>query len=69
MGFRNVFGIAFHHITGLPYITDNGPDTGDGLNILYKGKILWLAYSVLGYDEPIINKTEYKKYNFKPKII
>ncbi len=38
IGHRNVFGIAFHPITGLPYISENGPKTTDELNILYKGK-------------------------------
>ncbi|MEM3092591.1 MAG: PQQ-dependent sugar dehydrogenase, partial [Candidatus Nitrosocaldus sp.] len=37
IGHRNVFGIAFHPITGKAYISENGPETGDELNILYPG--------------------------------
>ncbi|MDW8275725.1 MAG: PQQ-dependent sugar dehydrogenase [Candidatus Nitrosocaldus sp.] len=37
LGHRNVFGIAFHPITGRAYVLDNGPETGDKLSILYPG--------------------------------
>ncbi|MEM3009582.1 MAG: PQQ-dependent sugar dehydrogenase [Candidatus Nitrosocaldaceae archaeon] len=37
-GHRNVFGIAFHPITSKPYISENGPDNNDELNILEAGK-------------------------------
>ncbi|MGH9879777.1 MAG: PQQ-dependent sugar dehydrogenase, partial [Nitrososphaerales archaeon] len=38
MGHRNVFGIGFHPVTGVPYITENGPESKDEVNILYAGK-------------------------------
>ena len=38
MGHRNIFGIAFHPITGIPYTTENGEKTNDEINILYPGK-------------------------------
>jgi glucose/arabinose dehydrogenase len=38
IGHRNVFGIAFHPLTGIPYITENGNQTNDEINILYPGK-------------------------------
>jgi aldose sugar dehydrogenase len=38
IGHRNVFGIAFHPITGVPYITENGNNTDDEINILSAGK-------------------------------
>lgn len=38
IGHRNSFGIAFHPVTGVPYNTENGPDTNDEINILYAGK-------------------------------
>ncbi|HKU49637.1 MAG TPA: PQQ-dependent sugar dehydrogenase, partial [Nitrososphaera sp.] len=38
IGHRNSFGLTFHPITGRPYITENGNDTNDEINILYPGK-------------------------------
>jgi len=36
-GFRNVFGIAFHPLTGALYVTENGPNINDELNIIVAG--------------------------------
>jgi aldose sugar dehydrogenase len=36
-GHRNIFGIAFHPITGNAYVSDVGPDRDDEINILEKG--------------------------------
>jgi glucose/arabinose dehydrogenase len=64
-GHRNVFGIAFHPITGLPYISENGPDTDDELNILYKGKDYGWPI-ILGYDNPLVNESNFNEWNFNP---
>jgi len=32
LGHRNVFGLAFHPLTGLPYISENGPNQNDEVN-------------------------------------
>lgn len=36
-GHRNLFGIAFHPKTGEAYISEDGPDENDEINILEKG--------------------------------
>jgi glucose/arabinose dehydrogenase len=38
IGHRNSFGIGFHPVTGIPYITENGPTENDEVNILMPGK-------------------------------
>jgi glucose/arabinose dehydrogenase len=38
IGHRNSFGIAFHPLTGVPYISENGPNTNDEINMLQAGK-------------------------------
>lgn len=63
IGHRNVFGMAFHPITGLPYVTENGPATDDEINILYKGKDYGWPIT-LGYDKPRVKEEEFDRYNF-----
>ncbi|RMF30752.1 MAG: hypothetical protein D6752_03475, partial [Candidatus Nitrosothermus koennekii] len=58
LGHRNVFGIAVHPITGVPYITENGPDTDDELNILEPGKNYGWPH-ILGYRVNEVNE-QYK---------
>jgi len=36
-GHRNPFGLTFHPATGNPYITENGPDCNDEVNLLVPG--------------------------------
>ncbi len=36
-GHRNIFGMAFHPVTGKLYISDVGPKTDDEINIIEKG--------------------------------
>src|SRR5437773_2191863 len=36
--YRNVFGLAFHPITGTPYVSENGPSQDDEVNVLEPGK-------------------------------
>ncbi|MFY3741456.1 MAG: glucose/arabinose dehydrogenase [Candidatus Nitrosomirales archaeon] len=38
MGHRNVFGIGFHPITNIPYVTENGISENDEVNMLIPGK-------------------------------
>lgn len=38
IGHRNVFGLGFHPITGVPYVTENGNLVSDEVNILSPGK-------------------------------
>ncbi len=64
-GHRNVFGLAFHPITGLPFITENGPNTDDEINILYKGMDYGSPVR-LGYAKPVVKEDEYAMYNFDP---
>ncbi len=64
-GHRNVFGLAFHPITGLPFITENGPNTDDEINILYKGMDYGWPIR-LGYAKPVVKEDEYAMYNFDP---
>src|SRR6267378_1119363 len=33
-GHRNMFGLAFHPVTGRPYVTENGPSCNDEVNLL-----------------------------------
>ena len=37
-GHRNMFGLAFHPATGKVYITENGPDCNDEVNLLIPGR-------------------------------
>jgi glucose/arabinose dehydrogenase len=36
-GLRNPWGLAFHPVTGAPYVTDNGPDAHDEVNHIEPG--------------------------------
>ncbi len=36
-GHRNMFGLAFHPATGRPYVTENGPNCNDEVNLLAPG--------------------------------
>lgn len=38
LGHRNVFGLAFHPVTGRPYISENGPSQIDEVNIVEPGR-------------------------------
>lgn len=38
LGHRNVFGLAFHPITGTPYVSENGPSQDDEVNVLDPGR-------------------------------
>jgi glucose/arabinose dehydrogenase len=37
IGFRNPWGLDFHPITGRPYISENGPDNHDEVNLIMSG--------------------------------
>jgi len=37
LGHRNMFGIAFHPVTGRAYVTENGPQDSDEVNLLVAG--------------------------------
>ena len=38
LGHRNVFGLAFEPGTGTPYVSENGPDRNDEVNVLRPGR-------------------------------
>ena len=38
LGHRNVFGLAFHPVTGTPYVSENGPTQDDEVNVLEAGR-------------------------------
>ncbi len=63
IGHRNVWGIAFHPVTGMAYVTENGPESDDEINILYKGMDYGWPVT-LGYDKPAVD--EFERYNFNP---
>ena len=52
IGHRNSFGIGFHPVTGVPYITENGPATNDEVNILYAGKNYGWPAALGSSDDP-----------------
>ena len=64
-GHRNVWGIAFHPVTGMAYITENGPESDDEINILYKGMDYGWPVT-LGYNKPVVDESEFERYNFNP---
>ena len=37
-GHRNMFGLAFHPVTGRAYVTENGPNCNDEINLLIPGQ-------------------------------
>src|SRR5439155_1723679 len=37
-GHRNMFGLPFHPVTGRPYVTENGPNCNDEVNLLTPGR-------------------------------
>ncbi|MGQ0796399.1 MAG: PQQ-dependent sugar dehydrogenase [Methanobacteriota archaeon] len=37
-GHRNMFGLAFHPVTGRAYVTENGPECNDEVNLLLPGR-------------------------------
>lgn len=62
LGHRNVFGLAFHPVTGAPFITENGPDRDDEVNLLIPGgnygwpRVLGKA-GVPGFVDPLVTFT------------
>ena len=64
LGFRNVFGFAFHPITGQLYATDNGPVGLDELNLVLPGHDYGFptvdggVSGVPGLDDPIWDSDE-----------
>jgi len=61
-GFRNVFGIDAHPITGEIFVSENGPDRGDELNRVLSGKNYgWPVYTgnFLVSENMIRDKEEY----------
>ena len=38
LGHRNVFGLAFHPLTGMAYVSENGPSQDDEVNLLEPGR-------------------------------
>ncbi|MFQ5970329.1 MAG: PQQ-dependent sugar dehydrogenase, partial [Nitrososphaerales archaeon] len=75
LGHRNVFGIGFHPVTKIPYITEHGPACCDEVNILIPGGNYGHPY-VLGkdnYDKDIPEELVGKKFveplmEFTPNI-
>jgi len=61
-GHRNMFGIAFHPATGRAYITENGPNDNDEVNVLVPGENYgWPIVRGIagrpGYRDPIVTYT------------
>jgi len=55
-GHRNIFGLAFHPITGKLYISDVGPDANDEINIVEKsGNYGWPEVMGMSDDPRFIN--------------
>jgi glucose/arabinose dehydrogenase/PKD repeat protein len=52
-GHRNLFGIAFHPVTGKAYVTENGPECNDEINLLVPGRNYgWGANSTCSHPPP-----------------
>ncbi|MFQ5970543.1 MAG: PQQ-dependent sugar dehydrogenase, partial [Nitrososphaerales archaeon] len=75
LGHRNSFGIGFHPVTKMPYITENGPACCDEVNLLTPGENYGNPY-VTGkdnYDKDIPEELVGKKFveplmEFTPNI-
>ncbi len=52
IGHRNIFGIGFHPITGVPYVTENGPESDDEVNILIAGQNYGWPTELGSSDDP-----------------
>jgi glucose/arabinose dehydrogenase len=62
LGFRNVFGLDFHPVTGDLYVTENGPEAGDAINLVKAGSNYgWPLQKVGGappqFEKPIFEWT------------
>jgi glucose/arabinose dehydrogenase/4-amino-4-deoxy-L-arabinose transferase-like glycosyltransferase len=63
LGFRNVFGFAFHPVTGQLYATDNGPRGFDELNLVLPGRNYGFptvdgVAGIQGLEDPIWDSDE-----------
>lgn len=62
LGHRNIYGLAFHPLTGELYITENGPSTDDEVNVIQAGgnygwpNVLGKAFDPR-YTDPILTFT------------
>ena len=57
-GHRNMFGLAFHPVTGRAYITENGPNCNDEVNLLIPGRNYgWGATNTCSTPPPAPNNT------------
>ncbi len=55
-GHRNMFGIAFHPVTGRAYVTENGPNDNDEVNLLTSGgNYGWLNVRGIANTPPYID--------------
>ena len=52
LGHRNVFGLAFHPVTGTPYISENGPSGNDEVNLVEPGRNYGWPIVQGGADDP-----------------
>jgi len=53
LGLRNPFGLAFHRVTGTPYVSDNGPNCDDEINrIVQGGNYGWRTSYPCGDSDP-----------------
>jgi glucose/arabinose dehydrogenase len=56
-GHRNMFGLAFHPVTGRAYVTENGPACNDEINLLIPGRNYgWGIHNTCTFP-PTINST------------
>jgi quinoprotein glucose dehydrogenase len=56
LGHRNLFGIAFHPLTGKAYVTENGPEDSDEVNVLVPGgNYGWPIVRGFANEEPYID--------------
>lgn len=74
-GIRNSFGLAFDPITGSLWDTENGPQEGDEINLIYPGfnsgwhKVYGFSFSPRNFDvDEMVTFDDKGKYN-EPKIV
>ena len=57
-GHRNMFGLAFHPVTGRVYVTENGPNCNDEINLLVPGgNFGWGPMNTCNTPPPAPNNT------------
>lgn len=69
VGIRNSFGLAFDHVTGIMWATENGDDDNDEINMIQDGfNSGWQAAMGPATDADMGRMTGYEGYEYKDPI-